>query len=117
MQHDPIHDLPISEELFACLIRLGTSEVREFVSGLPESKRAQLALFCYARSHFRDVGLLIAKECSKFALSAHGGNAGVFLASQAAGDMPAPLTRGRAPVSLWSPARSAAKTDPVGPAF
>ena len=117
MQPDPTNALPISQELFACLIRLKASEVREFVSGLPESKRAQLALFCYARSHLRDTGLLIARECSKFALAAHGGNAGAFLASQAAGDLPAPLARGRAAVSLWSPSASAAKTDSPDQAF
>ncbi len=91
------------ENAIARLLRAGSAEVRDYAATLSESRRAHLALFCHARAHYRDLGLLLAKECSPSTLKVVGGYAGQFLAEQAACILPAadvmPLHR-RQSVSL-----------------
>ena len=73
---------PADEISIARLLRADAAAVRAFAGSLPENRRAHLALFCHARSHYRELWLLIAKECSPYALKAVGGHAGDFLAGQ-----------------------------------
>ena len=74
--------LPVSEALFARLIRADAGAVRDLVAALPEGARARLALFCNARAHFRDLGHTIADTCSEVVLMREGGQAGLFLADR-----------------------------------
>ena len=82
MPHSAVLTSP-DERAIARLLRADPAEVRDFSLGLAEQRPAHLALFCYAKTHYRCVGLSLAKSCSRHALAAAGGGAGEFLADQA----------------------------------
>ena len=77
MHGDSTFDVcPISEELLGRLYRAGPDGVDAAVSSLSETTRAQLAAFCYARSHLHEIGLTIAATCDQRALTEAAGRAG-----------------------------------------
>jgi hypothetical protein len=67
---------PISEELLGRIYRAGPEGVEAAVSNLPQTARAQLAAFCYARAHLHEIGLVIAATCDQRALTEVAGRAG-----------------------------------------
>jgi hypothetical protein len=54
-----------ADELIGRLYHLGESVVMETVSTLSPSERANLATFCYRKSHLHRVGLAIAATCDQ----------------------------------------------------
>ncbi len=75
--------IPVSEALFAQICRASPEEARTLSLLLSPVERAQLALFCNARSHLRDRGRAIAEVCSEDSLRLEGGYAGMVLFAQA----------------------------------
>jgi hypothetical protein len=74
--------VPVPDAIFARVCRSNPTQARELAVLLGPSQRAQLALFCNARSHLRDVGRAIASMCSEDSLIREGGHAGRVLFSQ-----------------------------------
>lgn len=79
---DP-EECPVTEEFLATLLQLTLAEVTEHSNHLPKEKRAQLAVYCYRRSHLRQQGLAIAKQCSQRSLVEEAGHAGEMIHFQA----------------------------------
>jgi hypothetical protein len=53
----------VPEELVGRLYRAGEGAVMELLDGLSPLDRANLAMFCYRKSHLRRTGLAIAATC------------------------------------------------------
>ena len=70
---------PISEELLGHIYRTGPDGVEGAVANLPQSARAHLAAFCYARTHLHEIGLAIAATCDERSLTEVAGRAGEAL--------------------------------------
>jgi hypothetical protein len=70
---------PISDELLGRIYRGGPDAVESAVSDLPETARARLAAFCYARTHLQEIGLSIAATCDERSLTEAAGRAGEAL--------------------------------------
>jgi hypothetical protein len=70
---------PVGDELFAEMYRAKKSDLHALVATVVPDIRASLALFCYRRSHFHDLGLAIAASCDESDLVRTGGAAGGFL--------------------------------------
>src|SRR6516225_8300694 len=91
---------PISEELLGQIYRAGPEGVESVVSKLPQGPRANLAAFCYARTHLHEIGLAIAALCDLRELLDAAGTAGSVLYAQSrshvAASETAPVTRKRA---------------------
>jgi hypothetical protein len=56
-------DQCVPEELVGRLYRAGEGAVMELLDGLSSRDRANLAMFCYRKSHLRRTGLAIAATC------------------------------------------------------
>jgi hypothetical protein len=56
-------DQRVPEELVGRLYRAGEGAVMELIDGLTSRDRANLAMFCYRKSHLRRTGLAIAATC------------------------------------------------------
>lgn len=56
-------DQRVPEELVGRLYRAGEGAVIELLDGLSARDRANLAMFCYRKSHLRRTGLAIAATC------------------------------------------------------
>ncbi|TYC62443.1 hypothetical protein FMN50_04990 [Rhodobacterales bacterium] len=102
MENCPVPDVLLKQLLDATL-----NAVSDIGEQLPETERAALAIYCYRRAHFRNLGLSLAAMCSRTALVQEAGHAGELLHRQALdGAKPASFgadTRsrfGKAPVSL-----------------
>lgn len=70
---------PISEEQLGHIYRTGPDGVESAVSNLPQTTRARLAAFCYARTHLHEIGLAIAATCDERSLTEAAGRAGEAL--------------------------------------
>ena len=80
MRRAPSTDVSsIYDALIARVIQASPPDVAVLVEGVPESTRAQLAIFCNARAHLREHGRAIAATCSRFSLASAGGLAGAHL--------------------------------------
>lgn len=73
---------PVSLDTLGQLYRADPAAVAGMVSYLPEDRRARLAMFCYARAHFRELGLTIAASCNETRLAELAGVLGQVLAAQ-----------------------------------
>jgi hypothetical protein len=73
---------PVSLELLALLLRSPEERVAETVRDLPDQQRAALAIHCVARTHMRQLAMLIAAECTEQALWQAGGRVGEVLFEQ-----------------------------------
>jgi len=102
---------PISEELLGQIYRAGPEGVESAVSNLPQTARARLAAFCYARTHLHEIGLCIAATCDERSLTEAAGRAGEALYARS--------RRRLVPVALSVPpnkrAISLAKLAPIRP--
>ncbi len=74
---------PVPELMFGQICRASPDEARLLSMRLPMSARAQLAVFCNARTHLRDRGRAIAAACTEIALELEAGIAGNVLFNQA----------------------------------
>jgi hypothetical protein len=72
-------DCPVAEELIGKLYASDKHGIDNILSGLSQSRRGMLAMFCYGRAHLRDVGLAVAATCDFESLVNAGGRAGQFL--------------------------------------
>jgi hypothetical protein len=70
---------PISEELLGHIYRTGPDGVENAVSNLPQTARARLAAFCYARTHLHEIGLAVAATCDERSLTEAAGRVGEAL--------------------------------------
>ncbi|WP_209016959.1 hypothetical protein [Roseibium aggregatum] len=57
--------------------------VAEVGEQMPENDRAALAVYCYRRGHFRELGLSLAAMCSRTSLVSEAGHAGEVIYAQA----------------------------------
>ena len=55
---------PVSDATLSRLYRAQTAEIQAIAIELPEPQRTQLAVFCYARTHLREVGRDVAALCN-----------------------------------------------------
>jgi len=62
------NDQAVPEDLVGRLYRATASSVLELLSDLSVEDRANLAMFCYRKSHLHRIGLAIAKTCDEVAL-------------------------------------------------
>ena len=65
---------PVSDDVFGRLRQASLPDAMEIARSLPNSQRADLAVFCYRRCHLHELGLLIASACerSELAIAAPG---------------------------------------------
>jgi len=56
------------ETVLTRLLHANTQDITEVVAPLPESERAQLAVFCYSRGHLHEIGLAVGATCDQRAL-------------------------------------------------
>lgn len=90
----------VSDEIIGRVYRAGPARAGEEVAALSGAQRANLAAFCYARSHLHEIGLAIAAGCELHELLDAAGKAGFMLHAQSRNHIPAaeaaPVTRKRA---------------------
>lgn len=98
---------PIPEQLFGQLRRAPPSDAVEITKALSEPQRAQLAVFCYNKSHLHALGLMIASTCDHKALVDAGGRMGDHIFHQSrdpsktlSAEIHPPNFRPRKPISL-----------------
>ena len=60
---DPGADCPVSLDLFARITRADPDALSEILDGMPEVRRARLAVWLYGRSHTREIGIQVAAAC------------------------------------------------------
>ena len=73
---------PVSTDALGQLYRADPVSAAEMVDGLPESRRVELALFCYSRAHLRPLAMSIAAKCDAARLVREAGTLGEVLATQ-----------------------------------
>ena len=78
-------DCPVSLDMLGHLYRANPAAVPDILRHLPEDSRARLALFCYNRSHLRELALTVAADCSPVRLGELAGTLGQVLALQCKG--------------------------------
>lgn len=94
---------PVDVDLLASLLRSNKFEITETVGSLPMSQRANLAAFCYSRSHMRSLSFQVAAHCDERSLRLVGGWAGEILIEQSRNPTPydvGPKATGKKSVSL-----------------
>ncbi|WP_297580603.1 hypothetical protein [Roseibium sp.] len=99
----------MSDDLMKRLLDATLSAVADVSSQLSENQRAALAVYCYRRSHFRQLGLSLAAQCSRQSLVTEAGHAGELIHAQANREDTSSDRQsgnrahgGRAPVSLYT---------------
>ena len=102
-----LENCPVSDDLMKRLLDATLNAVTEVSNQLSENQRAALAVYCYRRSHFRQLGLSLAAQCSRQSLVMEAGHAGEVIHAQASVEDTSPDRQpgrrshgGRAPVSL-----------------
>ena len=93
---------PVPDHMLAAIHRATPHEAMAISKLLPDAQRAQLALFCFGRSHLRDAGCAIAIACSDHDLVREGGIVGQALIVQRA--LPKADRRHKVPITLATPA-------------
>lgn len=86
MQNSGSTDLdtcPVPENMLKRLLGATLTAVKDVAATLPDEQRASLAVYCYRRAHFRDLGLSLAAQCSRSALMMEAGHAGELIYVQA----------------------------------
>ena len=56
---------PVSDAMLSRLYRAEAAEIQALAMELAEAQRIQLAVFCYGRSHLREVGRQVAEVCNR----------------------------------------------------
>ena len=78
----PEIDCPIPLTRLNSLRSAEPAEVQDALDALPEEQRIHLALYCYNRSHLRQLGLTVAASIDPERLAALGGTMGEVIAEQ-----------------------------------
>ena len=93
---------PVRDELLGEMYRANEHGLASLVQSVSSDVRAQLALFCYHKSHLHSLALAIAASCEQRDLVQFGGRVGSTLytqSRQAAGGAKPP-SGGRKPITL-----------------
>ncbi len=93
---------PVRDEVLGEMYRANEHGLARLVESVSSDVRAQLALFCYRRSHLHSLALSIAATCSERELIQIGGRVGASLYTQSRGpaERARPATSGRKPITL-----------------
>jgi len=92
---------PVQEELLGEMYRANEDGLARLVESVSSDVRAELALFCYRRSHLHSLALAIAASCSEGELVRQGGRVGLSLYTQSReSQRPQPSLGGRKPITL-----------------
>jgi len=93
---------PVRDELLGEMYRASEHGLTRLVESVSSDVRAQLALFCYRRSHLHSLALSIAASCSQRELIAIGGRVGASLYAQSRepAERARPAASGRKPITL-----------------
>lgn len=78
-------DCPVPLDLLGSLYRAGAARVDDVIRPLSVAQKAELAVYCYGRAHFRELGLTIASLCDAAVLAGVAGVLGQTLATQSRG--------------------------------
>lgn len=73
---------PVSPDVLGELYRAGPKAAGHLLQDVPEADLIQLALFCYGRTHLRDLGLTVAATCDPVRLTRAAGTLGEVLVAQ-----------------------------------
>lgn len=77
-----LEDCPVPEKVLRQLLDAAVNASFDIGPDLPETKRAELAVFCYRRAHLRQAGLVLAGQCNREALVREAGTAGEVIYTQ-----------------------------------
>src|SRR5215469_817671 len=93
---------PVRDELLGEMYRASEHGLASLVESVSSDVRAQLALFCYRRSHLHSLALAIAASCSERELVLIGGRVGASLHAQSREPVASarPSLGGRKPITL-----------------
>ena len=93
---------PVRDELLGEMYRASEHGLARLVESVSSDVRAQLALFCYRRSHLHSLALSIAASCSERELILIGGRVGASLYAQSRGPVEPerPAAGARKPITL-----------------
>ncbi len=93
---------PVRDELLGEMYRANQHGLARLVESVSSDVRAQLALFCYRRSHLHSLALSIASSCSERELILIGGRVGATLYAQSRepAERARPSHSGRKPITL-----------------
>jgi hypothetical protein len=93
---------PVRDELLGEMYRASGDGLSQLVESVSSDLRAQLALFCYRRSHLHSLALAIAASCSERELVHFGGRVGSSLHAQSREPVTQtrPSLAGRKPITL-----------------
>jgi hypothetical protein len=93
---------PVRDELLGEMYRANEHGLARLVESVSSDVRAQLALFCYRRSHLHSLALSIASSCSERELIRIGGRVGATLYAQSREptERARPTSGGRKPITL-----------------
>ena len=93
---------PVRDELLGEMYRASEHGLARLVESVSSDVRAQLALFCYRRSHLHSLALSIAASCSERELILIGGRVGASLYAQSRGPVEheRPAAGARKPITL-----------------
>jgi len=105
----------VPEELVGRLQRASEKSVLELIATFSPQQRAWLAVFCYRRAHFHDLGLTIAASCEQSTLIQVLGTAmGTVLHAQSRErppDAPRAFGHARSKITLARPAFARPRSD------
>ncbi len=93
---------PVRDELLGEMYRASEHGLARLVDSVSSEVRAQLALFCYRRSHLHSLALAIAASCDERDLVQLGGRVGSTLYAQSRQSVgrAKPSSGGRKPITL-----------------
>jgi hypothetical protein len=93
---------PVQDDLLGEMYRANEHGLARLVESVSSDVRAQLALFCYRRSHLHSLALSIASSCTERELIQIGGRVGstLYALSRAPVARPRPSVSGRKPITL-----------------
>jgi len=93
---------PVRDELLGEMYRANEHGLARLVESVSSDVRAQLALFCYRRSHLHSLAVSIAASCSQRELIQLGGRVGASLYAQSRepASRARPAAGGRKPITL-----------------
>jgi hypothetical protein len=92
---------PVREELLGEMYRANEHGLARLVESVSSDVRAELALFCYRRSHLHSLALAVAASCSEGELVQLGGRVGSSLYAQSRESaQPQPSLAGRKSITL-----------------
>ncbi len=93
---------PVREELLGEMYRASEHGLAMLVDSVSSDVRAQLALFCYRKSHLHSLALAIAASCEQRDLVQFGGRVGstLYAQSRQTAGRTKPASGGRKPITL-----------------